>query len=386
MHYDPLISSRAKSLVSWGHDWVVLTLIVAFPAWAPSKVFALPIAMRLYRNRQGLTKGKKNPKGKKGQKKSTKPKHDPNHRTRPELALELIIMVAQWFPNEEIIVSGDSAYGGQSILSHLPPNVHLISHVHPKGALYEPASPKKEKRKGPARKKGDRLPAMKQWADDPDRPWTKLKFNQFGLHATLAVKTIQALYYKAGKDRLLTIVLTRDLEGKRPDQMFYCTKLDWTPRQILSAYACRWAIECTFENCKQFLGLEDPANRLPKAVADRADGVVHLQSGGRLVSQVGTSVATFSLPTLVPEEGRAIVCRHVDDPEAGQLRGKNATTASKTVWPENLDRPAHRASQPNRVSDTSAGDPGLQHLSTIDSPGGISPAGPLANRLGICET
>ena len=117
MHYDPLISSCAKSLVSWGHDWVVLTLIVAFPPWARSKVFALPIAMRLYRNRQGLTKGKKNPKGKKGQQKPAKPKHDPNHRTRPELALELIIMVAQWFPNEEIIVSGDSAYGGQSILS-----------------------------------------------------------------------------------------------------------------------------------------------------------------------------------------------------------------------------------------------------------------------------
>ena len=119
---------------------------------------------------------------------------------------------------------------------------------------------------------------MKQWADDPDRPWTKLEFNQFGLHATLEVKTIQALYYKAGKDRLLTIVLTRDLEGKRPDQMFYCTKLDWTPRQILSAYACRWAIECTFENCKQFLGLEDPANRLPKAVARTAPMALFIYS------------------------------------------------------------------------------------------------------------
>ena len=137
MHYDPLISSRAKSLVSWGHDWVVLTLIVAFPPWARSKVFALPIAMRLYRNRQGLTKGKKNPKGKKGQQKPAKPKHDPNHRTRPELALELIIMVAQWFPNEEIIVSGDSAYGGQSILSHLPPNVHRRrSHPKSKCSVY----------------------------------------------------------------------------------------------------------------------------------------------------------------------------------------------------------------------------------------------------------
>ena len=34
MHYDPLISSRAKSLVSWGHDWVVLCLIVVNPFWA----------------------------------------------------------------------------------------------------------------------------------------------------------------------------------------------------------------------------------------------------------------------------------------------------------------------------------------------------------------
>ena len=64
---------------------------------------------------------------------------------------------------------------------------------------------------------------MKQWADDPDRPWTKLKFNQFGLHATLAVKTIQALYYKAGKDRLLTIVLTArpGRETSRSDVLLY---------------------------------------------------------------------------------------------------------------------------------------------------------------------
>jgi SRSO17 transposase len=122
MHYDPLISSRSKRLVSWGHDWVVLCLIVANPFWAPTKVFALPVAMRLYRNRQGLTKGKKN------RRKASKTKQDPNHRTRPELALELIQLVARWFPQDEIMISGDSAYGGKSIL---PANAHLISHVHP---------------------------------------------------------------------------------------------------------------------------------------------------------------------------------------------------------------------------------------------------------------
>ena len=67
---------------------------------------------------------------------------------------------------------------------------------------------------------------MTEWAADPEAPWTRLDFDQFGLHATLEVKTIRALYYKAGRDRLLTIVLVHDVEGS-PDQMFYCTKLDW---------------------------------------------------------------------------------------------------------------------------------------------------------------
>ena len=66
MNYDPLISSRAKSLVSWGHDWVVLTLIVAFPAWAPSKVFALPIAMLLVPQPPRADQGGKESEGEKG--------------------------------------------------------------------------------------------------------------------------------------------------------------------------------------------------------------------------------------------------------------------------------------------------------------------------------
>jgi len=82
----------------------------------------------------------------------------------------------------------------------------------------------------------------------------------------LQVKVQQALYYTAGKDRRLTVVLTRDQTGKRPDHRFYCTRLDWEVRTILSAYADRWALEVTFEGAKQVLGLEDPANRVPKAV------------------------------------------------------------------------------------------------------------------------
>lgn len=278
MHHDPLMSSRAKTITSWGHDWVVVCLIVSLPAWASTKVFSLPFCFRLYRNRQGLTKGKKKtPKqDAKQREKAAKRReqlrarnegHSP-HRTRPELAVEMLHTVASWLPDREFAVTGDSAYGGASVLQKKPTNVDLISHVHPKGALYEPApepKPGEKNGRGRQRKKGRRLPGMAEWAKDKSK-WRTLKFDQYGFHATVQVKVIKALYYKAGKDRLLTIVLVQDTLGKRPDQMFYCTRLDWDARQILSCYARRWSIEVAFHDCKQLLGFEDPANRKEKAV------------------------------------------------------------------------------------------------------------------------
>jgi DDE superfamily endonuclease len=277
MHHDPLISSRAMKLVSWGHDWVVICLLLRCPFWSPTKVWALPIAFRLYRNRQGLTKGKKKRKKDEKNAKAKKTSRPPGYRTRPELAVELICLVAAWFPDRQIMVSGDSAYGGKSVLRHVPVNVDLISHVHPKGGMYEPAPPRPPEQKGRGRKKGKRLSVMTEWAADATR-WRKLVFDQFGLHATLKVKTRKALYYKAGGTRLLNIVLVRDTLGKRPDQMFYCTNLDWDAQTILSTYACRWAIEVTFENSKQLLGFEDSANRTPKAVERTAPMALVLYS------------------------------------------------------------------------------------------------------------
>lgn len=275
MHHDPLLSSKQVKLVSWGHVWVIITLVVILPAWASGKVFSLPIGFRLYRNRQGNNKGKKNkqqdtqsrcPRKRKFTKKtSTDATPAEPHRTRPELGLELICLIAQTFPHRIFVVTADSLYAGNSVLAHLPANVHLISRVHPNGVLYLPAPAPTAGQRGRKRKKGERLSSMQEWADDYT-PWNRYLFDQYGLHADLAVKTRTGLYYAAGKERLLKFVLVRDNTGKRPLAIFYCTLLDWNVRQILSTYASRWSIEVTFENGKQMLGFEDPANRLPKAV------------------------------------------------------------------------------------------------------------------------
>jgi hypothetical protein len=290
MHHDPLMSSKAKTITSWGHDWVVLCLVIRLPQWAPTKVFSLPFCFRLYRNRQGSRKGKKktpkqDPKQRRRAAKQRKRQKAQNgnktpHRTRPELAVEMLELVARWLPDRQFVVTGDSAYGGASVLQKLSENIDLISHVHPKGALYEPApapKPGEKKGRGRGRKKGERLPGMADWAKDKT-PWRTLKFDEYGFHATVEVKVIKALYYKAGKDRLLRIVLVRDTLGKRPDQMFYCTNLQWGVRRILSCYARRWSIEVSFHDCKQLLGFEDPANRKEEAVRRTAPMAMVLYS------------------------------------------------------------------------------------------------------------
>jgi len=302
MHHDALSSSKSKKVFHWGHDWVDLCIIVAHPWWAPSKVFALPICMRLYRNKQGLTKGKGKTKKKKSvsakakkaaskaakarasAKKKAAAKAKANHKrdktphkTRPELMAEMIALVSLWFPDRRFVLVVDSLYSGQSVLETLPENFHLIGPVHPKAALYAPAPRESKVRRGPRRKKGDRLKSLEAWEKDRSS-WKTLHFEQYGLHGSLRVKTQTGLYYKAGKDRLLRFVLSQDTVGGRPTRLFYSTDVSLKPKEILSAFSFRWAIEVTHYDCKQHLGLEDPANRVPQAVRRTAPMSMFLYS------------------------------------------------------------------------------------------------------------
>lgn len=300
MHHDPLSSSKAKKRFQWGHDWVDLCIVIANPWWAPTKVFSLPICMRLYRNQQGLKKGKNKTKKKKSAKatkaaskkaqkkaaakkkaaanaKANQKKDKSPHKTRPELMAEMVAMVAGWFPDREIALLVDSLYSGNSVLATLPENVDLIGPVHPKAALYAPAPKETKERRGPKRKKGERLKSLEDWERDRTR-WKTHHFDQYGLHASLRVKTQTGLYYTAGKDRLLRFVLSQDTVGGRPTRIFYSTNVSLKPRQILSLFSLRWSIEVTHFDCKQFLGLEDPANRTPKAVKRTAPMAMFLYS------------------------------------------------------------------------------------------------------------
>ena len=149
--------------------------------------------------------------------------------------------------------------------------------VHPKAALYHPAPEETGTRRGPRRKKGERRPSAKSWEKGSSK-WSTHHFDQYGLHGSLQTKTQTGLYYKAGNDRLLRLVLSRDTVGDRPTRIFYSTNVDLKAREILSLFSLRWSIEVTHFDCKQHLGLEDAANRKEEAVKRTAPMAMFLHS------------------------------------------------------------------------------------------------------------
>jgi len=62
------------------------------------------------------------------------------------LLVELLTLVASWWPQRQFIVCADTGYAGKSVLRHLPTNVDLISQVHPQGVLKAPPPPPTGKR------------------------------------------------------------------------------------------------------------------------------------------------------------------------------------------------------------------------------------------------
>jgi len=72
MHHDPLRSTRRKHYFSFGHSWVVLSIVIPLPCM-PGKYFALPFLFRLYRKKK-----KKLPPGRpKGERKQCRARYRP---------------------------------------------------------------------------------------------------------------------------------------------------------------------------------------------------------------------------------------------------------------------------------------------------------------------
>ncbi len=243
MHLDPMISSRGKKLVNWGHSWIVLGVLVRFPLW-PERWFCLPILFRLYLNKKGAAR------------------HRRAYRTRPELALEMLELLCAHGKSRRFHVIADSAYGGQNVLANLPANCDLTSRLVLDARLYALPPERKPGTNGRPRKRGERLPAPEQMLQTRCR---HVDLAIYGRKDRVRLAEALACVY-AVPNRLLRVVAVEPLSGGRTKQAFYSTVTCAAAEEILSWYAARWSLEVTFHDAKQHLGFEQPQNWTREAV------------------------------------------------------------------------------------------------------------------------
>jgi hypothetical protein len=235
MHHDPLLSSRGKAIVNWGHSWVVLGVIVELP-FRRGHYYFLPLLFRLYLNKKSAAK------------------HRRVYRTRPELAVELLAVLCNHWKNRRFHAVADSAYGGQSVLCCLPQNCDLTSRLVKNARLYDAPRQRRKGTNGRPRKRGDLLPTPAKMLAGRCR---RVTLEIYG-RSQVARLVDQVARVHAAPERPLRVVATEAVKGGRGQEAFYSTCHEATAEQLIAWYAMRWSVEVTFHDSKQHLGFEQP--------------------------------------------------------------------------------------------------------------------------------
>lgn len=243
MHHDPLLSSRQKAVMNWGHSWVVLGVLVELP-FRRGHVYCLPILFRLSLNKKSAEK------------------HRRAYRTRPELAVELLALLCEHREQQRFHVVADSAYGGQSVLCHLPANCDLTSRLLKDARLYAAAPARTPGTNGRPRQRGERLPTPRELLAGRCR---RVTLDIYGRREQARVAD-QVAHVHAAPARPLRAVAVEALKGGRGQEAFYSTCHAATAEQVIGWYAMRWSIEVTNHDSKQHLGFEEPQGWLRRAV------------------------------------------------------------------------------------------------------------------------
>lgn len=217
IYRDPVRSSHSHFVKASGLRWLSLMLLVEIP-WA-GRVWALPFltclcpSERYYKERGRA------------------------HRKLTERARQMLLLVKRWLPQREVVVVADSSFAALELLDAVRQQVTMITRLRMDAALYTPAPARKARQMGRPRKKGARLPTIKEVLDDPTTQWQALTINGWygEREQRVEVASGTCVWYHAGMPSVpIRWVLVRDPREKFETQAFLCTNPAVEPQQILA--------------------------------------------------------------------------------------------------------------------------------------------------------
>lgn len=304
MHADPLLkkASRGRLFVSYGHVFVVLAIHVKVPKLGNTG-WALPVLFRLYRGpshggrddapsdkRRKLERRQRGAPTRErvrltdvevvGDKDAQQlcrcaPKADIDdipevlRRKKTDLGAELVVLMANRFPDQQFRVLADHLYNGKSVIHAVHEavdNTHVVTRGRPDAALYDLPPAQREKRPGRPKKKGKRLLNPRNWAAAHPEAFESVAVEMYGRLVTVELASYVGIPYRSLPGRLVRYVIVRDPDGIYREDYIFSTNINLTPAEIIAAYSRRWPLERTFQDCKQKLQVQNTQLQLPASV------------------------------------------------------------------------------------------------------------------------
>jgi hypothetical protein len=250
-HHEATANSP-KGTLAWGNNWVTAGINVKLPFL--ERVVCLLVLFRLWRPRR-----KEIPKG----------KADPQRPSKPQLARELLCLLAGRFPQRMIHAVGDAAYASGAF-AELPANVTITSRLRADAALNELPPPRPPAgQRGPGRppKKGPKLPKLHQIAKDPATQWQQATVCRYGKTEQVMVCALCCLWYEAFAEQPVQVLIIKDKNKPSGYELaIVSTDLTASAAQLIERYAQRWPTEVAYEEGKELFGVGEARNRSEQAV------------------------------------------------------------------------------------------------------------------------
>jgi hypothetical protein len=246
-HRDPVRSTTSYTTWRYGHQWVVLAVLLRFPF--ATRPWALPVLVDLYRGAADDQQRRR------------------RQRTPAQLMARLRRRLLGWFPERQFVFVGDQGYATQELARFARRQrgrLTLVSKFHADANLYGPAPPYAGK--GRPRTKGAQLP--KPHAVVALAARRRLTVGGYGGgRRRVAVVRGVGHWYKAGKALVpLCWVFVPDLTGTHRDEYFFSTEATLSPAAVIGYDTGRWNSETTFQEARAHLGWETTRGGCPETV------------------------------------------------------------------------------------------------------------------------
>jgi hypothetical protein len=250
IYRDPVRSSRGHFVKASGLRWLSMMLLVPVP-WA-RKVWALPFLTVLVPSERWAEE------------------RGVRHKSLVDSARQMLLQLARWIPNRQIIAVSDSSFSAIDLLDAVRSRLSMITRLRLDARLFGRAPLRTKTTMGRPRRTGPRLPTLAQRLLDPATKWQSLIIPDWygNGERTVEISTGCGLWSHPGRPVVpLRWLLVRDPSGGFKSQAFLSTDQNHTPTEMLTWFIRRWTIEVTFGEVRRHLGVETQRQWSDMAIA-----------------------------------------------------------------------------------------------------------------------